>query len=268
MKTTTIKLFLISMLFFSCKEKAVNQNMNTDEITTASGLKIQMHKKGTGKNAAAGDVVKVHYTGMLTDSTIFDSSIGQGRDPLVFQLGIGRVIKGWDEGITYLNPGATATLIIPANLAYGEKGAGNVIPPNSTLIFKVELLEIVPKLESFNFDITGKEKIKTGTGLEYVVVEKGTGVAVDSGKVVEMHYTGRLENGKIFDSSRERATTFKFKTGARMVIPGFDEGVMKLHVGDKARILIPSALGYGSQGNPVIPPNSNLIFDVEILSVN
>ncbi|OFY62487.1 MAG: hypothetical protein A3H98_05030 [Bacteroidetes bacterium RIFCSPLOWO2_02_FULL_36_8] len=237
-------------------------------MTTASGLKIQIHKKGTGKNAASGDVVRVHYTGMLTDSTIFDSSVGQGRDPLLFPLGKGRVIKGWDEGITYLNPGAKATLIIPAGLAYGEKGIPNVIPPNSTLIFKVELLEIIPKLESFNFDITGKEKIKSNSGLEYVVVENGKGMKVDSGKVVELHYTGRLEDGKVFDCSRERVTPFKFKTGARMVIPGFDEGVMKLHVGDKARLLIPSAIGYGAQGNAVIPANSNLIFDVEILNVN
>ncbi len=97
-------------------------------------------KQGDGAQAKAGDTVSVHYTGLLTDGSVFDSSVERG-EPIEFPLGMGRVIKGWDEGIAKLQVGGQAVLVIPPELGYGASGAGGVIPPNATLIFIVELVE-------------------------------------------------------------------------------------------------------------------------------
>jgi len=108
---------------------------------TESGLAYFMIKEGVGARAIAGKTVSVHYTGKLADGTKFDSSHDRNA-PIEFPLGEGRVIPGWDEGIALLKVGGKATFIIPPHLAYGERGAGGVIPPNATLIFEVELMGV------------------------------------------------------------------------------------------------------------------------------
>ncbi|MCB0397567.1 MAG: peptidylprolyl isomerase [Flavobacteriales bacterium] len=109
--------------------------------TTASGLQYTILEEGKGDQAAAGKVVSVHYTGYLEDGSKFDSSVDRGQ-PISFPLGQGKVIKGWDEGITLLKTGSKAIFFIPPSLAYGENGIPNVIPPGSTLIFEVELVSV------------------------------------------------------------------------------------------------------------------------------
>jgi len=111
------------------------------EVTTASGLKYTDTKVGTGAEAKAGQTAVVHYTGYLTNGTKFDSSKDRGQ-PFSFPLGGGRVIKGWDEGVQGMKVGGTRKLTIPANLGYGAQGAGGVIPPNATLVFDVEVLDL------------------------------------------------------------------------------------------------------------------------------
>ncbi|MEB3288462.1 MAG: FKBP-type peptidyl-prolyl cis-trans isomerase [Leptolyngbya sp.] len=110
-------------------------------ITTDSGLQYADLVEGTGAMPQPGQRVTVHYTGTLEDGTKFDSSRDRGR-PFTFQIGVGQVIKGWDEGVATMRVGGQRKLVIPAALGYGSRGAGGVIPPNATLIFDVELIRI------------------------------------------------------------------------------------------------------------------------------
>jgi len=111
-------------------------------VTTKSGLKYEDLKVGTGAAAKKGDTVRVHYTGWLArGSKKFDSSRDSG-EPFEFELGAGKVIKGWDEGVAGMKVGGKRKLTIPPELGYGARGAGRVIPPNSTLVFEVELLAV------------------------------------------------------------------------------------------------------------------------------
>ena len=110
-------------------------------VTTASGLQYEDKVVGDGAEAKAGNTVSVHYTGWLDDGTKFDSSKDRNQ-AFNFNLGAGMVIKGWDEGVAGMKVGGTRKLTIPPELGYGARGAGNVIPPYSTLIFEVELLDI------------------------------------------------------------------------------------------------------------------------------
>jgi len=111
-----------------------------DTLTTSSGMKVEILKQGNGPKPKAGQTVSVHYTGTLFSGRKFDSSRDR-NEPISFKLGMGKVIRGWDEGLALLNVGTRAKLIIPPHLGYGANGAGDVIPPNATLIFDVELLD-------------------------------------------------------------------------------------------------------------------------------
>lgn len=127
------------------KEKTkmkLQQDKNEEKtITTATGLKYIDETPGKGTSPTTGQTVKVHYTGRLENGTKFDSSVDRGQ-PFEFTIGVGQVIKGWDEGVSTMKIGGKRKLIIPSQLAYGSRGAGSSIPPNSTLIFDVELLGI------------------------------------------------------------------------------------------------------------------------------
>ncbi len=249
----------------------------TSTVNTApalSALKIIDNVVGTGDEAQAGKIAVVHYSGWLYDANAadlhgkaFDSSVNRG--PFSFPLGARRVIQGWDQGVVGMKVGGKRTLIIPSQMAYGERNVGNgLIPPNSDLIFDVELLEVVtPAPRPVEEQVTAPvEKIdkKIGKGNEAV-----------AGKKVTVHYTGWLrdakakdQHGKEFDSSRKREA-FTFTLGAREVIPGWDQGVAGMKEGGKRTLIIPAVMAYGSRGvgNGLIPPNSDLVFDVELLKV-
>ncbi len=134
------------------EEFAANQQKLVDDLkatmqATPSGLYYKITEATEGKTANAGDVVSVHYAGKLVDGTEFDSSFKR-NEPIEIPIGVGQVIKGWDEGILLLKEGESATLLIPSELGYGANGAGGVIPPNAWLIFDVKLVKVNSSLEN------------------------------------------------------------------------------------------------------------------------
>jgi len=148
-KAIVVLLLTLSIALFAQTKKTAKSDKKADgptavtgkPTTTASGLEYWETKKGSGKLAEKGKKVSVHYIGWLTDGKEFDSSRDAG-EPIQFQLGVGEVIKGWDEGIAGMKVGGKRQLRIPPALGYGARGAGSAIPPNATLIFDVELMGV------------------------------------------------------------------------------------------------------------------------------
>lgn len=228
-----------------------------EERVLMEGLIVKDVVEGDGVVAEKGDVVTVHYTGWVYNDGVkaaepFDSSIPRG-EPTSFPVGVGRLIRGWDEGIPGMKVGGKRELVISPEMGYGARGAGDAIPPDATLFFEVELVD-VPRVE-----------------MEDTVV--GDGPVAEEGDNVKVHYTGWLyedgaKKGEPFDSSHNRNQPFGFQLGAGMVIPGWDQGVQGMQVGGQRTLIIPPSLGYGARGaGAAIPPNSTLIFDVELLEV-
>jgi len=223
------------------------------EQVTDSGLKIENVLEGEGDLAVEGKEVAVHYTGWLEDGSKFDSSVDYNQ-PFHFVLGRGKVIPGWDEGVAGMKVGGKRKLIIPPDLAYGAQGAGGgMIPPNATLSFDVELLEVFAE----------------DPEVEIEELLEGEGDVVKHGNKVSMHYTGWLTDGTQFDSSLARDMPFDFTLGRGMVIKGWDKGILGMKVGGKRKLTIPPRLGYGAQSaaGGAIPPDSTLVFEVELLKI-
>lgn len=223
------------------------------------GLRMHDSVVGNGTAAKAGDVVRVHYTGWLYNEGVqgekFDSSVDRG-EPFMLRLGYGMVIKGWDEGLQGMQVGGRRTLLIAPELAYGERGRPPTIPPQSTLMFEVELLDIL--------------------AVEVTVLQSGSGPACARGDEVDVHYTGWLleqgEKGTQFDSSRDRDRPLTFRLGAGRVILGWDLGVEGMQVGEKRLLTISPELAYGERaiqdgGKVIIPAGSTLVFEVELMAI-
>ncbi|MFO7653668.1 MAG: FKBP-type peptidyl-prolyl cis-trans isomerase [Candidatus Krumholzibacteriia bacterium] len=218
-------------------------------------------RRGAGPEAAAGDIVSVHYEGWLYDPASgtpgeqFDSSRDRG-EPLTFVLGSGRMIPGWEAGLEGLAVGGRRRLIIPPRMGYGARGAPPAIPPDATLLFEVELLA-KPQVEK-------------------TLVQSGVGRPARKGDSVTVHYVGWVDSSGTldapFDDSRERQAPFTFTLGDEQVIPGWEQGLVGMRPGERTRLRIPPELGYGtrgwrSAGREVIPPDATLVFEVELLEI-
>ncbi len=254
-----------------------------------------------------GSPILVHYTGWLYDPTKPDGKGAQFDTsrtriaPLSFIVGVGKVIKGWDQGVIGMKVRGKRTLIIPASLAYGERVRPN-IPANATLLFDIEIISIIDRSDLAQPALTGAALPATSppaapaavtaaaplrlsakaalpmVATELIVIDQvsGTGKTAETGASVSVHYTGWLYDarqadgkGKKFDSSVDSGKPFVFPLGGKQVIKGWDEGVAGMKVNGKRTLIIPPQFGYGERGaGGVIPPNATLIFDVELLDVN
>ncbi|XP_020654972.3 peptidyl-prolyl cis-trans isomerase FKBP10 isoform X1 [Pogona vitticeps] len=197
------------------------------------------------------DFVRYHYNGTLLDSTPFDSSYGKDSTYDTY-VGSGWLIKGMDQGLLGMCAGEKRRIVIPPFLAYGEKGYGTVIPPQASLVFYVHLVDL--------------HNPKDGISLEHLEVPASCKRKSVTGDFVRYHYNGTLMDGTLFDSSYSRNHTYDTYIGKGYVIPGMDQGLQGVCIGEKRRIIIPPHLAYGESGaGNKIPGSAVLIFDVHIV---
>lgn len=223
-----------------------------DMLPVDPRLKIEDVKVGTGQTAKPGRLAYVKYKGTLVNGTVFDSNTAADKDPFAFQVGAGQVIRGWDQGVQGMKVGGIRKLEIPPDLAYGKEGQGP-IPANATLRFEIELLEVLKPEDRNSYEVT--------------VIKPGTGPKPKKGDTVTLEYTGRLINGKQFDTSKGRAP-LTFTVGNNEVVSGFDAGVREMQAGGTYKLWIGPDAAYGAIGKPpTIPANSILVFDVELKSI-
>jgi peptidylprolyl isomerase len=236
-------------------------------VTTDSGLQMITTVEGDGPLPQAGEVVTVQYTGWLTDGTKFDSSVDRNQ-PFSFALGLGGVIPGWDEGVALMNQGSSARLVIPAELGYGASGASGVIPPNATLVFDVQLLDIHAPAPESPTAVDEGDYEQTEGGVKVFDIVEGSGAELTTGQIATVHYTGWLEDGTRFDSSLLSGQAPSFSFGSGQPILGWDEGLAGMKVGGVRQIVVPPELAFGEQGagGGMIPPNATLVFEIELLN--
>ena len=225
-----------------------------DASTTASGLAYKVLRPGEGAHPTANALVTVHYSGWTTDGEMFDSSVERGQ-PATFPLG--GVIPGWTEGLQLMNPGSSARLWIPSELAYdGHPGR-----PQGMLVFDVELLSVVEP--PADLAAPPDDVQRSAGGVAVKVLEAGTGTTHPGpDDRVTVNYTGWTTDGASFDSSLTRGRPASFSLGR--VIPGWSEGLQLMVEGEKARMWIPAELAYADTPEA---PQGMLVFDVELLSI-
>ena len=242
------------------------------------GVRYRDLREGRGEPCPAGAKVKVRYTGWLSDGTVFDST--EGQDPVEMPLGL--AILGWQSGIPGMKPGGVRKLVIDPEQGYRNQVKPK-IPPGSTLIFEVELLEFSPlpkmtegpgrPMSDGSDGSTRDPGLKDiGDGLQVRDLKEGSGEPVKHGADVVVNYTGWTVDGHVFDSSARAGHPFGCSLvpdhPTRRVIPGWQKGIPGMKPGGIRKLVIPANLAYGPAGYPPdIPPNATLIFEVELIGV-
>ncbi|XP_035424412.1 peptidyl-prolyl cis-trans isomerase FKBP10 isoform X1 [Cygnus atratus] len=215
------------------------------QITTLSKPE---HCNRTVENS---DFVRYHYNGTLLDGTPFDSSYSKDSTYDTY-VGTGWLIKGMDQGLLGMCAGEKRSIIVPPFLAYGEKGYGTVIPPQASLVFSVLLVDF--------------HNPKDGVFLEHLEVPESCKRRAVTGDFVRYHYNGTLMDGTLFDSSYSRNHTYNTYIGKGYIIPGMDQGLQGVCMGERRRVVIPPHLAYGENGaGDKIPGSAVLIFDVHVI---
>lgn len=275
----------------------IAQYLVENNITTAplaSGLYFIEKEKGVGSLAKDGDRLKVHFIISTIDGSRLFSTYDQDR-PMDIEAGKKFDTDGVTEALSMMRKGGKATAIVPSELAFGVEGRGEMVPPYTTVIYEIEIADLVTKeeyqkqqekLHKEQNEMEEQNRLKekanilkylqennykaspTPSGLYYIEQVKGDGAKPTAGQKVKVHYTGKLLDGKKFDSSVDRGQPLEFQLGIGQVIRGWDEGIALMNVGSKGLLIIPSELGYGKHGaGDHIPGNSTLVFEVELLGI-
>jgi len=232
-----------------------------------NGLMVYDLEPGTGESPVEGQVVKVHYSGWLADGgKMFDSSLQGGRPPLSFLLGRPGIIEGWQQAVADMKVGGTRQVVIPPDLAYGEKGRPPVIPPNSTLVFDMQLVELGeirkrPDQPQASFD--GADVLDLGDGLEAVQLEEGEGQEAGERSMVTTEFTLWTSGGDLIFSSMDRDRPARMLLGGKRAekppIEGMDLGMRGMKPGGVRYLKVPPELAFGERGQPPqIGPNETL----------
>jgi FKBP-type peptidyl-prolyl cis-trans isomerase FkpA len=253
---------------------------------TSSGLYFVSLRASEGTSPVRTDYVNINFTGRLIDGTVFETSdralaIANNIEredklygPFKFLLET-MTLAGLREGLLMMKEGEIARLIMPSHLAFGQSRVG-IIPSYSTLVYDVELLEVIKDpveheqrlLEAY-LQEHGIEIEPEVSGLYYIENEAGSGSLPTTENKVVLHFQGSLIDGRVFDKS-EPGKAITLDLSIQTYVPGFMEGIKKMRSGSKARFIIPSKIGFGPSGSAegIIPPYSTLIFDVEVLYIN
>lgn len=314
MRFLLINLFFTTLTFqatarsTSDVEQAIGDSLTLDNYITSQRIKAErtreglfftVHTEGIGKEPRQGDYVKMRYVGKLLSGKIFDES--PKNEPFAFQIGKQQVIEGWDIALQKIRVGSKVTLYVPAKFGYGAAGIGDIIAPNTPLIYDIELLEVLtpPQYEAHlrgvenaekrtfmariseqllldqrsiaDYALMHRLKIKrTAGGISYVVTKEGKGECAKSGSKLTLNYDGMLLDDRVFDSTKDREP-FTFTLGEGRTILGWEEGLQQFSENSEGYLLIPSKFGYGStpldDGKIVIGGNSVLVFKIHVLSV-
>jgi FKBP-type peptidyl-prolyl cis-trans isomerase len=283
-----------SMIFN--EEALLKKYVEDNKITVKPniyGMYIIETKVGTGTKIDSGCHVRMNYKISWLDGKEVYSSYERAR-PVNFVYGQPIDTRGFQYGVSTLREGSKARFIVPSSLAFGHDGNGVMVAPYQTIIYDVEIMEVKTKAE-YEKDQVEYKKVQQmitdslkkdepiqrekylkdnkitvkplPSGLYYIPVSAGTGPKAEAGKTVKVHYTGKLLNGRIFDSSRDRGNPIEFMLGRAQVIKGWDEGISMMRQGGKATLIIPSTIGYMDRDMGIIPPYSTLVFDVELVEV-
>jgi len=275
---------------------------NVSVAPSASGIYVITQNQGSGRGIQKADFVKMNLTVSSIEGKRIFSTLDKNK-PITFEFGQPFDTRGFDEAIATMKKGSKATVVVPSAMGFGERGkkdmsGQDIIAPFSPVVYDIEVLDLQTKAEheksvkeeeaiAQKTAAEAKEKepiliaqyvkdnkisVKpSASGLYYIEKVKGKGAMASAGKKVKVHYTGKLLNGKIFDSSLDKTPSepFEFTIGRNEAIKGWDEGIAMMSAGGKATLIIPSKLGYGESGaGGDIPPYSALVFDVELVSVS
>ncbi len=247
---------------------SIKETYPADQMTTTdSGLQYMIVENGSGDAPQNGDVVTVDYIANLANGVEFDNSYTSGQ-PMAFPLGQGRIIPGWDEAISLMRVGDKMKVIIPPELAFGEQGAGGVIPPNATLYFELELVKISAGSPESPTDVADSDYTVADNGLKTFDITVGDGTTAEAGNIVTIDYTGWLTDGTKFDSSIDRASPATFALSQGQFIPGSDAGIEGMKVNGSRQMIIPASEAFGDAGIPgLVPPGADIILEVQLLDV-
>lgn len=223
---------------------------------------------GAGPAADDGDTVFVNYVGVLSsDGTRFDGNFGS--DPFVVTLGMGMVIAGWDQGLVGMQAGGRRQLDIPADLAYGSRGAGDAIPPDSALSFVVDMVAVVPATDAADepaVDITPTDNLD-----ELVITDliEGEGAVAEAGATTVLHLVAfRADTGAQVTSTWASPQPLSFELTPGGTLPGLVEGIQGMKVGGRRQLHVPYAEAWGAEGQPEIglPAEIDLIVVIDLLA--